>query len=425
MPAKNSVWMLMAETGSGSTQENPAPALPLPDIASLGVGNALRMRREELGWALPQVAAWLRIRESYLEAFEQERGDVFPAEAYALGFLRTYAQALGFDPALVVARYKQEGKAPVRKPELTFPAPPPDRRIPPALTVSLGVAVIVGAYVGWYHFVGHAPPVPEHVPPVAEIIPGEKTANAPSPQVASLLPAPGASPAPPPRPVEPPQGAPPASMPAPAQAGLDTNPPTPGSIPVASTTAPNSMQDDAQLMLKADASSWVQVKDTTGKVVYDHIMQAGDVWAVPKENGPYTLTVGNAGGVLVTLGTVTTPHLGRNGAVRRKIMLTPEAVKDGSLAGAPSVGAGDAAQAITAPPAPLNGQAQPVASQPSGQQSAAPVASVPDMGVSDTSTGVPQAVRPQLHGQHKAVSPPPEVSADDLNARQLQGINQH
>ena len=121
----------MAETGSGSTQENPAPALPLPDIASLGVGNALRMRREELGWALPQVAAWLRIRESYLEAFEQERGDVFPAEAYALGFLRTYAQALGFDPALVVARYKQEGKAPVRKPELTFPAPPPDRRIPP------------------------------------------------------------------------------------------------------------------------------------------------------------------------------------------------------------------------------------------------------------------------------------------------------
>lgn len=401
----------MAETGSGSEQVNPASFPPMPDIVSLGVGHALRTRREALGWALPQVAAWLRIRESYLEAFETGQGGDFPADAYALGFLRTYAEALGFDASAVVAHYKQEGKAPVRKPVLTFPAPQPDKRIPPALTVSLGVAVIVGAYVGWYHFIGHAPPVPKYVPPVAEIIPGEKTTNAPSPQVASLLPEPGASPAPTLKPLTPPDMAPDGQqlgVPAHQVTGAESAAPAAtagmqeGTAPTARAAADMVAAEEAQLTIKAVAPSWVQVKDGTGKAVYDHIMQIGDAWVVPQENGPYTLTVGNAGGIVVAWGNMTTPPLGRNGAVRRKIMLTPDGVKDGSLAGAP-------------------------VTEKTGATSAAPQSAplAGDSAVEPNTEAKPAEPQAPPVAAHKPMAAKPDISADDLNARQLQGINQH
>lgn len=67
----------MADTRSVPEQEKPAASPVLPDVASVGVGSALRMRREQLGWTLPQIADWLRIREAYLEALESGRAGVF------------------------------------------------------------------------------------------------------------------------------------------------------------------------------------------------------------------------------------------------------------------------------------------------------------------------------------------------------------
>nr|WP_148300932.1 helix-turn-helix domain-containing protein [Asaia platycodi] len=37
-------------------------------LTAHALGADLRAKREELGWALPDVASWLRIRESYLRA---------------------------------------------------------------------------------------------------------------------------------------------------------------------------------------------------------------------------------------------------------------------------------------------------------------------------------------------------------------------
>lgn len=427
----------MAETGSGPEQEIPAASSPLPDAVSLGVGNALRKRREQLGWTLPQVAAWLRIRESYLEALESGRSNVFPAEAYALGFLRTYAEAIGFDASFMVARYRLEGKGLVRKPELTFPAPPPDKHIPPALTVSLGIAVVVGAYMGWYHFMGHAPPVPEHVPPVADIIPGEKTANAPSPQVASLLPGAGSSPLPTPQPVTPPETKPtdtatpetgntmvPAeALPADAQQTQSAQPVE--TAPAAPTTAEERAASARQMAVKADAATWVQVKDSTGRVVYDHIMQPGDVWLVPSDSAPYSLTVGNAGGVVVSAGTQVTPHLGRNGAVRRNLVLTPEVVLDGSLAGPPTA----SALPVSVPPIEPSAPKQPASTQSvsSPVSSPAPEGAVTLVPAGSDGSGESAALPapPKPRARKAAPKSAPEMSTDDLNARQLQGITGH
>ena len=74
-------------------------------------GADLRAARERVGWTLQDIAAALRIRLQYLEALEDGRIAELPGNAYALGFLRTYASALGLDPDEIARRFKAEAAA--------------------------------------------------------------------------------------------------------------------------------------------------------------------------------------------------------------------------------------------------------------------------------------------------------------------------
>ncbi|MFT8655465.1 MAG: RodZ domain-containing protein [Acetobacter papayae] len=354
----------MAEHTHGPEQGQGSSTPPLPDVAMIGVGEALRQRREQLGWSLDDVSGWLRIRRSYLEALESGQAGILPAEVYALGFLRTYGQALGFDPESLAGFYRKGGRAAGHRPELDFPVPIPDRRLPPAVAISIGLGVVVLSYVGWYCFMGRATPLPEPVPPVASLMPGEAARNAPSPQVASILPeksgipdtASGQGrgqdvPVPPPLPQSPEavqdssesafsgEGAAPQAAGAPehsAEQGASV--PVSGAEVAQSAAAPaggsvvsGPSAGGQPMVIRAGQVSWIQVRDGAGKVVYDKVLQPGESWNVPEGNGPYDLTVGNAGGITVNVGDVTTPPLGRNGAVRRHLVLSAQAVRDGSL----------------------------------------------------------------------------------------------
>src|SRR5258708_2566842 len=77
-------------------------------LARSGVGTDLRDARERLGWTLPAVAASLRIRLPYLEAIEAGRTRELPGNAYAVGFIRTYATAMGLDPDEICRRFRAE-----------------------------------------------------------------------------------------------------------------------------------------------------------------------------------------------------------------------------------------------------------------------------------------------------------------------------
>lgn len=350
----------MAEHTHGPEQGQGSSTPPLPDVAMTGVGEALRQRREQLGWSLDDMSGWLRIRRSYLEALESGQAGVLPAEVYALGFLRTYGQALGFDPDSLAGFYRKGGRAAGQRPELDFPVPIPDRRLPPAVAISIGLAVVVLSYVGWYCFMGRATPLPEPVPPVASLMPGEAAHNAPSPQVASILPEKsGISDAdsgqgrlqdvPVPSPLS--------QTPETAQDSSETAFSGEGTAPQASGVTEHSAEPVAgsqsgqsvaepvggsvasglsaggqSMVIRAGQVSWIQVRDGAGKVVYDKVLHPGESWNVPEGNGPYDLTVGNAGGITVSAGDATTPPLGRNGAVRRHMVLSAQAVRDGSLA---------------------------------------------------------------------------------------------
>ena len=70
------------------------------------VGAQLRRRRLERGEDLDDVAKSLRIKPSYLVEIEQGDLTAMPGRPYALGFLRSYADYLGFDGDDLVDRIK-------------------------------------------------------------------------------------------------------------------------------------------------------------------------------------------------------------------------------------------------------------------------------------------------------------------------------
>jgi cytoskeletal protein RodZ len=87
------------DTNSAAT----APELPLA-----GPGGTLRRAREELRLDLSHVAAETRIPLRHLEAIEADDFESLPSRAYAIGFSRTFAKAVGLDPAEITDAVRAE-----------------------------------------------------------------------------------------------------------------------------------------------------------------------------------------------------------------------------------------------------------------------------------------------------------------------------
>jgi cytoskeleton protein RodZ len=77
----------------------------------LEIGSSLREARIRRGVELAQVDAATHIRTRYLEALENDRFDLLPGEAYARGFLRTYADYLELQADLFVDEYNARTRA--------------------------------------------------------------------------------------------------------------------------------------------------------------------------------------------------------------------------------------------------------------------------------------------------------------------------
>lgn len=73
-----------------------------------GVGDKLRMAREQSGMTLAQIAAETRIPQRHLELIEAGEWHALPARTYATGFARTYAKAVDLDPRTIVDEVRAE-----------------------------------------------------------------------------------------------------------------------------------------------------------------------------------------------------------------------------------------------------------------------------------------------------------------------------
>ena len=286
------------------------------------VGADLRAARERLGWTLAAVAAHLRIRLPLLQAIEDGRIAALPGNAYAVGFVRAYAQALGLDAAEVARRFRAEATGVNRQTELDFPTPVPERGVPTLAAVAVGLMLVVGAYVCWYSLSGTGRPSVDTVPEV----PARLAALAEKPMaekpVVEKHRAERAAVAPEARPVAP-VAAPAAPIPTPASA-------VPPSV---AAVTPSPAADATRVVLRAKADAWMRVRDKrTGEVLLSRVLKAGETWPVPAHPVPLLLTAGNVSGTELLVDGVPAPPFGVEGRELRDLPLDPDALKAGRVA---------------------------------------------------------------------------------------------
>jgi len=205
-----------------------------------GVGATLRVARERAGADAVQVAKTLRMQAAHLLAIEQGRFGELPGQVYAIGFVRSYAEYLGFDGDAAVRRLKEEMSGEVaRQSPLTFPVPVGEARTPGPRLLLFAIVAAAAIYGAWVYWGRVQTGVVELVPPLPERL-AKLLGEAP----ASVVPSPGqaapatAGPAPAivaPAPVivAPAPKAPPVVAPAPPPEVAPTSSPAPAPAPVA------------------------------------------------------------------------------------------------------------------------------------------------------------------------------------------------
>jgi cytoskeleton protein RodZ len=119
------------------------------------IGGLLRATRLKLGEDLKAASRVTKIRPEYLEALEEGKIAALPGRTYAIGFLKTYADFLGLDPAECLAKFKTEhAPPPPVEGELGFVEPESrsEFQISGSTLVIIGVVVILLIYAGVYLF---------------------------------------------------------------------------------------------------------------------------------------------------------------------------------------------------------------------------------------------------------------------------------
>lgn len=156
-----------------------------------GIGALLRASRLRRGEELEDIAATLRIRRVYIEAIEEDRFDDLPGHAYAIGFVRGYAEYLGLDGEEAVRRFKEDSSVPDKPADLSFPSFIPQHGMPRGAVLMVGVLVAALGYGGWYFLSTQDRFVAEVVTPVpSRLQPGavQETTPATAANAASVQP---------------------------------------------------------------------------------------------------------------------------------------------------------------------------------------------------------------------------------------------
>ena len=311
-------------------------------VGTSSLGAYLRDLRARRGLSLEELARLTRVGSRYLEALEADEVGALPAPVFTKGYIRAYCQALHepVEDALALYQTQSGEKASPAAPSVAVrsPSTPPpaesEARSRSTVLVSFVLLVVLGLALfgvtlalqsGRETTVKRTAPdtnaSPSLSPPSAPAttpIAANEPAAPPAPpmsEVAAAAPAAPRALAPPPAASAPvaPATPPPSASPA-APAAAPSGPDLTGVA--AAVTSPY------RLVARVSEPTWIRVRTDDGRLSEETI-PAGQVreWV---SNGPFVLTIGNAGGVSFELNGRPLPALGPSGAVISRLVLPPQ-----------------------------------------------------------------------------------------------------
>lgn len=286
------------------------------------IGDILREGREQRGEDLHRIAEELCIRPTYLLALEGSQYHSLPADAYVIGFLRSYANYLGIDGKMAIDRYRAEMAGRRAKPTLLMPEPISANGMPTSLLIIAGVFCSFLIYGLWYAMSSGDRGTVKQPITVAESSQIPTTTQPPSAQVGKLPEGTTGN--------EQTSGISLSGAPADALP-LANKQATSASPTAASQNTPATTTPTARIILRATQPSWILVSDNQGRTLVDRVLKTGETYAVPDQKG-LRLTTGNGSGLALILDGKEVPRLStEQSKIQRDILLDVESLRDLSL----------------------------------------------------------------------------------------------
>lgn len=222
------------------------------------IGTELRDARKALGMSYKDVAELTKIQPQFLKAIESLAKSDLPSIGYVLGYVRTYAQAVGMNGASAVARYKVDSEVPENLGMRDRPHFVPRRkvRLPRGFLSAVTVVAVAGMLTVWY---------------------GLQTET----QAATLN--------------------------------------TPDLAP-RETIATAIINDTNMVTVKVLAPSWVQIKDAKGSIIISRIFVTGETWQAPRGSGA-SISARDGGAIQIFVGEGDAGLLGEQGVAIHDIPL--------------------------------------------------------------------------------------------------------
>lgn len=289
-------------------EEYQAPLGDVFDVGSPRVGERLRRARVEKGLELVDIARETRVPLRHLAALEGDAHDSLPALTYSIGFVKTFARAVGLSPEEVAAQFKAETSKVAHVPQ-TMPLEPLDEsRVPPrGIVVGTLLAVVVIIAGVWAYGSGMfqrepMPPVPVEVASPADPSPEDDQTAAATADTSLPATATGDI------------GVPPAT--AAVDAAGVALPLDPAAVPGAG----------GPVVLTATTEVWIKVYDAQQQTVKMGILQPGESYVVPTDRGDLQLWTGRAGALRITVNGRPIPPLGAALETVQDVSLTPAAL---------------------------------------------------------------------------------------------------
>jgi cytoskeleton protein RodZ len=235
-------------------------------------GESLRRERELRGVSLREIADHTKISTRFLQALEEDRLDVLPGGVFQRAFVRQYARYLGLDPERIVAEFvhgnnesARVAEAPRRPSEAAHPG---SVLLVLVLSIAAVLSVLKAGQGRQTRVLPDSRPVPAALPPSDRVTP----------------------------------------RPGPAAA-------------LANVAGPAS---NLVLTLSARQPCWVEAR-VDGQVVLNRVLGEGQSEKI-EASGEIVLSVGNAGGLTFTVNDLQGVPLGRDGEVRRNIVITRQSL---------------------------------------------------------------------------------------------------